>query len=154
MWQADPRPPCTVYHCTLNTASNSRTPASNWQNTSSPKYNNNTSLLIYEYLVSAFIPFTVFVKFSSVFFIYHLLFHYLLTQLCHLFITTEVYCQISLLSYLLPSYSFPVCVISSEVLAPDTPSSSCLSVPEWLIFLLCVFLSWLLMLCEFFLLDN
>ncbi len=33
-------PPCRVYtvHCTLNTASNSGTLASNWQNTSSPKY--------------------------------------------------------------------------------------------------------------------
>jgi hypothetical protein len=39
---------CTVYsvHCTLYTASNYATIASNWQNTSSPIYNDDISLLI------------------------------------------------------------------------------------------------------------
>jgi hypothetical protein len=39
-------PPRTAVDCTLNTASNSGTLASNWQSTSSPQYNNGISLLI------------------------------------------------------------------------------------------------------------
>jgi hypothetical protein len=46
---------CGLYsvHCTLSTASNSGTLASNWQNASSPKYNDDISLLISQYLISA-----------------------------------------------------------------------------------------------------
>jgi hypothetical protein len=39
-------------HCTRNTASNSGALASNWQKTSSPKYNDDISLLILQYLIS------------------------------------------------------------------------------------------------------
>ncbi len=54
---------CSVYsvQCTLYTGggagymSNSGTPASNRQNTASPKLNDNTSMLISQYLISAFI---------------------------------------------------------------------------------------------------
>ncbi len=46
----------TLYnvHCTQNTASNSGTRASNRQNTASPKYNDNISLLISKHLISDF----------------------------------------------------------------------------------------------------
>ncbi len=48
----NPSPPYSV-HCTLYTASNYGALASNWQNTSSPKYNDDISLLISQYLISS-----------------------------------------------------------------------------------------------------